>query len=76
MNARRTEKLTGRDDRVECVRVEPMLGDKRDFWGCVEREVAGAAKDGLRRAGVSGLNKRMGREISLVRGGYLLEVEK
>ena len=33
------------------------------FGGCVEREVAGAAKDGLGRAGVSGLNKRMGREI-------------
>ena len=53
----------GRDDRVEFVRVEPMLGDKRGFWGCVEREVAGAAMDGLGRARVSGLNKRMGREI-------------
>ena len=36
LNARRTEKLTGRDDRVECVRVEPMLGDKRGFGGCGE----------------------------------------
>ena len=37
LNARRAERLTGRDDhRVECVRVEPMLGDKHGFGGCGE----------------------------------------
>ena len=39
--------------------------------GVVEREVGGAAKDGLGRARVSGLNKRMGREIF----GRVLKVE-
>ncbi|KIJ93381.1 hypothetical protein K443DRAFT_401912 [Laccaria amethystina LaAM-08-1] len=45
LNFRRTEILTGGDDHVEFVRVGPALGCKRGFWGCVEREVAGAAED-------------------------------
>ena len=45
LNARRIESLTGRDDRVEFVRIEPVLGGQRDFAGCVEREVASAVED-------------------------------
>ena len=44
LNARRTKRLTGGDDRVEFVRVKPVLGDQRGFSG-VEREVAGAVED-------------------------------
>ena len=40
LNARRAEKLTGGDDRIEFVRIEPVLGGQRGFSGCVEREVA------------------------------------
>ena len=42
LNARRTERLTGGDDCVEIVRIEPVLGS---LGGCVEREVAGAVED-------------------------------
>ena len=45
LNARRTKRLTGGDDRVEFVYVEPMLGGQRGFGGCVEKEVAGAVED-------------------------------
>ena len=45
LNARRTERLTGGDDRIEFVRIEPVLGGQRGFSGCVEREVAGAVED-------------------------------
>ena len=45
MNARRAKRLTGGDDRVGFVRVEPVLGDKRGFGHCVEKEVAGAVED-------------------------------
>ena len=45
LNARRTERLSGGDDRIEFVRIEPVLGGHRGFSGCVEREVAGAVKD-------------------------------
>ena len=45
MNARRTEGLTGGDDRVEFVYVEPVLGGQRGFGGCVEKEVAGPVED-------------------------------
>ena len=51
LNAGRAEGLTGGDGRVECVPVEPVLGCKDGFGGCVEREVAGAAEDGLGRGG-------------------------
>ena len=44
MNARRTEILTGEDDRVDFVRIEPVLGGQRGFGGCVEKEVAGAGE--------------------------------
>ena len=42
LNARRTERLTGGDDRIEFVRIEPVLGGQRGFAGCVEREDAAA----------------------------------
>ena len=45
LNARRTKRLTGGDDRVEFVYVEPVLGGQRGFGGCVETEVAGAVED-------------------------------
>ena len=46
LNPRRTERLTGGDDRVEFVRVEPVLGGGQPgFVGCVEREVVGAVED-------------------------------
>ena len=45
LNARRTERLTGGDDRVEFVRIEPVLGSQRSLGGCVEREVAGVVED-------------------------------
>ena len=45
LNAPSTERRTGGDDHVEFVRVEPMLGDKCGFGGCVESEVASAAED-------------------------------
>ena len=45
MNARRTERPTGGDDRIESVRMEPVLGGQRGFGGCVERDVAGAVED-------------------------------
>ena len=45
LNARRTERPTGGDDRIEFVRIEPMLGGQRGFWGCVEREVVCAVED-------------------------------
>ena len=45
MNARRTERLAGGDDRVEFVHIEPVLGGQRGFGSCVEREVAGAVED-------------------------------
>ena len=45
LNARRTKRLTGGDDRVEFMYVEPMLGGQRGFGGCVEKEVAGAMED-------------------------------
>ena len=45
LNARRTERLTRGDGRVEYVRVEPVFGGKRGFGGCVEEEVVGAAED-------------------------------
>ena len=44
LNARRTKRLTGGDDRVEFVYVEPVLGGQRGFGGCVEKEVAGAVE--------------------------------
>ena len=44
LNARRIESLTDRDDRVEFVRIEPVLGGQRGFAGCVEREVASAVE--------------------------------
>ena len=44
LNARRTKRLTGGNDRVEFVRIEPVLGGQRGFWGCVEKEVAGAVE--------------------------------
>ena len=40
LNAQRTERLMGGDDRVEFVRIEPVLGGQRGFVGCVEREIA------------------------------------
>ena len=59
LNARRTKRLTGGDDRVEFVYVEPVLGGQRGFGGCVEREVAGQWRMRnrccVRRVGVSGL---------------------
>ena len=45
LNPRTTERLTGGDDRVEFVRVEPVLGGQRGLGACVEREVAGAVED-------------------------------
>ena len=45
LNTRRTERLTGGDDRIEFVRIEPVLGGQRGCGGCVEREVAGATED-------------------------------
>ena len=45
LNARRTKRLTGGDDRVEFVYVEPVLGGQRGFGGCVEEEVAGPVED-------------------------------
>ena len=45
MDARRTERLTGGDDRTEFVCIEPVLGGQCGFWGYVEREVAGAVED-------------------------------
>ena len=44
MSARRTERLTGGDDPVEFMRIEPVLGGQRGFGGCVEKEVAGAVE--------------------------------
>ena len=43
-SARRTERLTCGDDRVEFVRVKPVLSS-RGLRGCVERDVAGAVED-------------------------------
>ena len=45
LNARRTERLTGGDDRIELMRIEPVLGGQRGFGGCLEREVAVAVED-------------------------------
>ena len=45
LNARSTERLTGGDGRVEYVRVEPVWGGERGFWGCVEEEVVGCVED-------------------------------
>ena len=45
LNTRRTERLTGGDDRVEFLRVEPVLSGQRGFGGCLEREIAGTVKD-------------------------------
>ena len=45
LNARRTERLTGGDDRAEFVLVELVLGGQRGFVGCVERENACAVVD-------------------------------
>ena len=45
LNARRTERLSGGDDRIEFVRIEPVLGGQRGFSGSVQREVAGAVED-------------------------------
>ena len=45
LNARRTERLTGGDDHIESVRIEPVLGGQRGFGGCVKRKVAGAMED-------------------------------
>ena len=44
LNARRTERLTGGDDRVEFVHIELVLSGQRGFGGCVEKEVAGAVE--------------------------------
>jgi hypothetical protein len=69
LNARRTERPTGGDDRVEFVCVEPVLGGKHGFGACVEREVADAAEDGPGRAGVSGLklnSRRLSRRGSCI----------
>ena len=44
LNARRTERLTGGDDRVEFGLVEPVLGGQRGFGSCVEKEVAGTVE--------------------------------
>ena len=44
LNARRTKRLTGGNDRVEFVRIEPVLGGQRGFGGCVEREVVRAVE--------------------------------
>ena len=44
MNARRSERLMGGNDRVGLVRVELVLGGQRAFAGC-GGEVAGAAED-------------------------------
>ena len=44
LNARRTERLTGGDDHVEFVRMEPVLGGQCGIGSCVEREVAGAVE--------------------------------
>ena len=56
MNAWRTERLSGADDHVEFVRIEPVLGGQRGFRGGV---IAGAVEDEepmLTRKGGSGLN--------------------
>ena len=45
LNARRTERLTSGHDRIEFVRIEPVLGGHHSFSGCVEREVACAVED-------------------------------
>ena len=45
LNARRTERPTGGDDRIEIVRIKPVLGSQRGLGGCVERDVAGAVED-------------------------------
>ena len=45
LNARRTKRLTGGDDRVDFVGIEPALGGQRGFGGCVEKEVSGVAED-------------------------------
>ena len=60
LNARTIQRLTGGDDHVEFVGVEPVLGGPRGLGGCVEREVAGQWRMRNRcyvgRVGVSGLN--------------------
>ena len=45
LNTRRTKRLTGGDDRIEFVRIEPVLGGQRGFSACVVREVAVAVED-------------------------------